>query len=756
MKKFIKNNSVFLLILGIFVVFFYPYLAGKVDLRTGMIYNDLWLFNFPLKDFYKDLLSRGELPFWTSYIGNGYPLFAEGQIGALYPINFVLFRLLPVVTAYNLNIIFHSALAFSFTYLFARKTLNLTKRASFLSAFLYPFSGYYLLHTFQINIIIVVSYTPAALYCADRLSRGKLRYIFTLALVLALQILAGHIEMFYYSTVLVFAFFLLNGDYTSEKAGFKKLALGTSGFIVAGLLAVGISSAQILSTYELNQYSSRSQGVDVEEAQASRWPIKSLLLFFNPRYIPIYHLDEDYSGVTVEDAPTTDVYAYIGFISILLAMGSVILNRKKYSVIFSILLLITFTYAFGRSTQIFTLVWETLPGLKFFRYPTKIAFFIVFTLSVLSGMGYDYFAQRVRDRFKGSKTFYLFTIGVLAIIIVDVSIFNIYGTRKLVDAKWWLEKPEIVNLLEDKITLPYTQRLYSHGTNNLDFKWARDSEVQKSLQNLLMRDFNMIHNVPDNREWVVLFLETQTWLNQPRTILDFENKQLGFPYSLKKTLALQAVRYLVSDIPIADDDLTLIKKFPLPLDIDHLFYVSANGGTQTVRISTDSIYLYENSFYYPRAFFVGDYKVIEDDMEALKYVTGADFDPGKYVVLKKAINFNAVGKENNSEPQLIKDEQNFLEIDIENDQEGFLVVSDTYYPGWSAKVNGEEREILRANYGFRALLIKPGRNKVEMRFEPTYWDLGIKLSVVFASFVVVGFALSFAYSRREARNRITS
>jgi len=51
--------------------------------------SDVWNFNYPLKNLLSESLKQGKIPFWTDMIGNGFPIAAEGQIGAFSPINWL-------------------------------------------------------------------------------------------------------------------------------------------------------------------------------------------------------------------------------------------------------------------------------------------------------------------------------------------------------------------------------------------------------------------------------------------------------------------------------------------------------------------------------------------------------------------------------------------------------------------------------------------------------------------------------------------
>ena len=66
----------------------------------GVFYvGDIFQLHYPLRSAYAHELRRLSLPLWTPHVLAGYPLLAEGQLGALYPPNLILHALLPVPIA---------------------------------------------------------------------------------------------------------------------------------------------------------------------------------------------------------------------------------------------------------------------------------------------------------------------------------------------------------------------------------------------------------------------------------------------------------------------------------------------------------------------------------------------------------------------------------------------------------------------------------------------------------------------------------
>lgn len=739
-------------ILGLLILFlfiFWPVISGGTFLNTGVIYSDLWLFNYPLKDWYQELLVQGKLPFWTSLVGNGYPVFAEGQIGALYPAHLILFSLFPTMLAFNLNIFLHFFLSALFTYFFCRVSLKRTSAASFLAAIVYSLSGFFVTHIHQINILMVISYLPLVLLAIERIvSTKRILWAFVLALVFALQIFAGHIEMFYYVGLLGFGFFVLISLFTEGRgAGSGKRKYYASLLLIAAaVLGVGITVVQLLPTWELTKYSQRAEGLSLETASATTWPLETLKLFVDPDAYNLYRTEPGYHPLTSTTVNIMALYGYIGLVPLILALLPIVFWRKRFVVIFSILLFLSFLYGFGRSTQFFAILWETIPGLKFFRFPVKILFFIEFCLAILAAFGLDYLRKVLGEKVGKKEIVTAISLVLIVLAAVDLYANNIVRTREIIPAKEWLETPESAVFLQDELKdLDY--RVYSHGTNNIDYQMTRKPEMNRQFRNILPVDFNVIYRIPENREWFVLFLERQTELNKQRTSLDPDSGTLGLSDSFKKSLALQNVRFLIADLAIKDPDLELVKEIPFSREVDHYAYFVGAEGPVTVIVPASATYIYEYNKAYPRALFVPKAKVVENASQALETVLSDDFDPNYEVVFEEEIEIEKGVRTGGGNAEIIKDEQDVVEVKVESVVPGFLVLADTFYPGWEAEVDGEKAQIYRANYAFRAVPVEEGNHTVTFSYTPTNWRLGVLISGVFL-FITIG-GLGYVLVRKK-------
>jgi hypothetical protein len=80
-------------------------------------------------------------------------------------------------------------------------------------------------------------------------------------------------------------------------------------------------------------------------------------------------------------------------------------------------------------------------------------------------------------------------------------------------------------------------------------------------------------------------------------------------------------------------------------------------------------------------------------------------------------------------------------VQVTSSAPGLLILSDQFYPGWKATVNGQRTSILRANYLFRAVRVPKGRSVVRFSYEPLSFKIGVALFAVSA--ILIGILIIF-------------
>jgi hypothetical protein len=132
--------------------------------------------------------------------------------------------------------------------------------------------------------------------------------------------------------------------------------------------------------------------------------------------------------------------------------------------------------------------------------------------------------------------------------------------------------------------------------------------------------------------------------------------------------------------------------------------------------------------------------------EILTALVEPGFDPTAEVLLETPT-LNLQSPVLNSQSLALQDTPNRVTIRASLDAPGYLVLADTWYPGWRATVDGEPTDSLRANHAFRAVWLEAGEHTVEMVYRPTSVLVGGVISLAALALLAVGLLLT---RRKEA------
>jgi uncharacterized membrane protein YfhO len=80
--------------------------------------------------------------------------------------------------------------------------------------------------------------------------------------------------------------------------------------------------------------------------------------------------------------------------------------------------------------------------------------------------------------------------------------------------------------------------------------------------------------------------------------------------------------------------------------------------------------------------------------------------------------------------RLVRDDLDRVTFQAQAVTDGFLVMSDTFYPGWQARVDGKPAPVLRTNFALRGICLPAGDHEVVFRFEPVTLRVGLALSAI--------------------------
>ncbi|GIK42490.1 MAG: hypothetical protein BroJett011_63230 [Chloroflexota bacterium] len=175
------------------------------------------------------------------------------------------------------------------------------------------------------------------------------------------------------------------------------------------------------------------------------------------------------------------------------------------------------------------------------------------------------------------------------------------------------------------------------------------------------------------------------------------------------------------------------------------------------QVHSGDVKIYENRAVLPRAFIVHQAEVVETEDEAIAALQNPAFDPAKTLVAQaKTFEVLETSKVSRGQPSandqamIVKYEPERVEIVATLASPGWLVLTDTYYPGWQAALDGNPIEILPVNIMFRAVEVPAGEHTVVFEFKPRSVRMGAWVS----GGALVASALALALSLRQSAKKM--
>ncbi len=241
-----------------------------------------------------------------------------------------------------------------------------------------------------------------------------------------------------------------------------------------------------------------------------------------------------------------------------------------------------------------------------------------------------------------------------------------------------------------------------------------EDKTKSFSQFFLVPQSNMIYDLatPDGYEplYIKRYVDFYTWLTRR------EDYPVGF------------VMHPMHTFDEALADFINVKYFVTSAKNDRL---ERNFAYQ--KIFNDEEYrVYRNRHAMPRAFLVHTPRFVRDFKEAGETLRSSPERLRKEVILignASAAPEISSHQDDSDEVRVEIYEPNRAEIDVKAGSAGYLVISDTYYPGWRAWVDGKPQKILLADYTFRAVQVPEGKHTVSLRYRPQSLSLGLAVSL---------------------------
>ena len=693
LKRLLPYLLILLITLSFFLRLFFP-VKGVYSTYESVYNNDLLGQHLAFKEVLSRALKSGTIPFWSADVGTGFPLFAESSVGTFNFFNLLLFYLFDAWLAFNLSYIFIFLTAYIGSYLFFRK-IKISLPASLFSATAFTLGGSLAARLQHFNYLQAISFIPWIFLLSVLIWEKKsYLYILVLSIIFSQQIFVGGLQWMVIALMGVALMLMMKVIYGEKEKLLPKIAR----ISVCVILPILISMPQLLSTYEMQSVSARSLSLNDSDIYLFSFNPKRLVTFLFPDY---YHGSpkellnpfDSLSGLYWEES------VYIGILPLVFLFVALVKKKKKpWEITFLVVLIFSFLVSLGKFTFIGNVL--SVPGLNYFRVPSRFLVLTTFSIALIAGYGLDwtinYFLGKIKNPVKRGP-------GIITIFIFIVLLFQIVELRRVyidyypvIPLKEYLSEPESATIIGDGdrfyTKIDNVQRVY-------DSYFSQESRNENKefdyMKNGLEANLNLIYAKDQVKVYSGLLTKRSELQN---SLVDLLSNAAG-------------AKYIISTSELDYKNLDMVKK--LNFAIDYL----------------PPYFIYKNNYALDRFRLVSNFEVKDNLDQAVKRVEEGNFPFETSVILESNID-DQFSDLVTKDIELVKETDNFLQLFVNTDKSAILVLADSYYPSWKASVNGNEVKILPANINQRAIILPPGKNDVIFWYSKDKFHLGVKISAI--------------------------
>ncbi len=669
------------------------------------------------------------LPLWNPYSFAGTPLLANFQSAPFYPLN-LFFFILPFDLAWSFLILLEPLLGGVFLYAYL-KNLKLRKLASLLGAITFVFSGFFIVWMQWGTVDHTLLWLPLILLSIDKIffclkefeilnienkkvkihigNKKLILWLFIFLLSLISSFFAGHLQIFFYLFTTLSAY--LVARWFQYGKIFKFLFI----FLIFYILFFIFTSIQWLPTIKFILLSAR--GLDQNYLQNPGWfiPWQSLIQFIFPDFFG-NPATLNYWGVW----NYAEFVGYVGIIPLIMAIYALFFRRDKKTLFFGLVFFTSLVFALPT----FLAKLPFVLGIPFISssQPTRLLAITDFSLAVLAAFGFDYFIKIKKEIFYplgfiflsiSSIWIFIFFVGKNSLAISDIAVARsnlVFPTiifflvlflitlSVFVKNKNYKKVVYLILLIVTLIDLfrfgwkflPFTKSDYLFPeTPAISFLKQQEKpfRIMSLDSELFPPNFFAIYKLESLGGYDPLYLNRYAQLV---AAMERGKPDIHAPYGFNRIITprnvssgfinLMGVKYVLSLSDLNDKNLTKVFE---------------EGRTK----------IYENKSFLPRAFFVETLVKAKDDQAAIEEMFKINSFAKTAIIQDSDL---LKQKFSQGKAEIVFYEENEIIIKTQNSQDGFLVVSNTFYPTWHAKIDNRENKIYLTNFNFQGILVPRG------------------------------------------------
>jgi len=702
----------------------------------------------PWFHFDKESLKDFSLPLWNPYQGSGVPHIANMQSAFFYPLNIFVY-LFNWKWGLLLLYFFKFFLVGLFSYLYLSE-IGIDYRAAIIASIGAMYSGFMYMFEFQMTGAAFCFFLGLLAIEFIIKSPDKFKGYLLLIIAFVVTVFTGHPEILFFMVFVLGLYFMIRLLYTYGLSRNTYVIIIRVGlFLLAG---VAISAIQILPFLEY---------LHASTVYLFRAGIKETSFYSLFMLLPAIGNFFAKGMATINTSSVNWINAGLNYIGVVLFIcgiaGITNLFRNRFIRVYAVLLITSLLIPFN--VPILHNIFARIPGFDI----AEKGHLLIFSGYLLILSAAVYINAIIKERLK-PKTInisvyfavlivfilYLtagktYTINTLLVYITLVFILITVVVLKVKNKNYMSVILGFVVLLPTMLFLLYARKpvkpAYFFPSNTIINTIKRYNPPFRVLP--IMRDglkawepdINTFYDIEDPRNYDTMGIKwydkfAGDLLTYPE-VLNF----LNVKFIIAPEITYSSVDYKHTGVEVPEpvirqgNNISIYRNrysFDIDMPVNQFQpVVSANGFT-----------LYENTHAFNRAFMVYNYKVADTRKKAFKLVKRyASQLSETAIILKKDTKYTSFIPDNTITTSgntvlFEKYTPNYIKLHVNTYSAGLLVISNTYFPGWHAYIDGRKTKVLKTDYAFQGVFLTKGTHEVELRYMPWSFVVGLILSII--------------------------
>jgi len=727
--------------------------------------------SFHIRGLVGRLLREGRLPVWDPHTMCGFPLLAAMQAGIFYPPTWLAAFLSPG-PFWTTTVLLHLILAGLLAFGWLRKGLAMGTVGATVGAFLFMLSGYFLSRVLGGHVSQICSYPwiAAVLWRMERfLQRPSLSGWILLAGAVALLILPGFPQFPHLVALLL----LVRLTAFQIRAGFPGWRT-TAAAAGAGMAGILFCAPQLLPTLELIPEAQRVAGGSYDFAAQLSVPFYGYIGLLVPSFF-----GDDAALPYWGPGGIWEASGFVGVAGLLLGTLALKGNhpQRRFWTVAAVLALLL---VLGKEGPLFRIFYEGVPGVRLFRPPGRYYSVFTIALTVLAAAGADrLWRARPEVRISARRA----GIASLGLVVLILAVLAMWGKNNPTDPGSWprfvaarLADPDAMVTDQDRQDPAFPDRARAQARGGLG--WAAGTLALSAVVLLGCARGLVSGRVGACVLGTILIAELAlygrgfmrphdpTQIAWPSGFVDAVRQAPGYPFRLvapgARNMTMVGKSQLAGLDNVGGYESMILRRYCELINALHgrppelvwmvatvetthpvldmlgvKLWLVAPGtppppGWRVRGLLNDpegDLLLVESTGAFSRAYCVPEALVIPSRDERLRMLVNPAIDLRKVVLLESPpAGAPAAGSRGPAEATVTAFAAGEYEIRTEATSDGYLVLTETWYPGWEAWVDGAPVEILRANHFVQAIRLPAGRHRVRFAFHSRRLNLGLLIS----------------------------